>query len=544
MKTNGYDLLLQVDERLLNKALSAVFYTGLLKRSGTYAFINGVPEELRGFTEIAYRIRLTREPLVDFKGKDTTGLQMSVEIELKVLTGVDIKLNVDFGATAQIRIDIANRKVVYDLTESSIYDIVINDQLQFHQNALDRMNTIIKILIGNYLTADLKEIQLPIEIMNLLHPKVPVPTLPDSAEALLPVKVADAAIIDNRLVAIGINIFDDASGSFDGLTDLTEGSELFAALRVDAMLHFAQFWWEHTELEKKESFDGVLHINSHSSLAKGTDLLTKIVTLGLLETKTDINKLDLVYDATVELQDLPQIEFSDGNRAELHNLKLKLIVNAHMEETAHRSYSLDTSGFIPDRITPWNDDIKLGERDKNEQILHLTETLLIDVPVAACTVQIDDRSRLVLKVVAADLELDFGNNWFDNFTDRVMNHLLNTLEEKLISKIPPIVISPSLLLADKEVHGYTFTIGIHSLDLQPETVAICCIPKINQFMEGSMPVPLYIANRKSMKLHRFDCPVVEEMDFTHRLGYHVIYEAIKDGYKPCGQCLQGYPKSI
>ena len=430
MNTNGYDLLVQVDERLLNKALSAVFYTGLLKRSGTYAFIDGVPEELRGFTEIAYRVRLTREPFVDFKNKETAGLHMSVEIELKVLTGVNIELDVDFGATAQICMDIANRKVVYDFTESSIYDIVINDRLQFHKNALERMNKIIKILIGNYLTADLKEIQLPIDVMNLLNPRVPVPTLPDSAEALLPVKVADAAIIDNRLVAIGINLFDDSGGVLEGITDLTEGTELFAALRVEAMLHFARFWWEHTELEKKESFNGILPINMRGSLAKGTDLLAKILTLGLLESQTAVNKLDLVYDATVELLALPEIKFLDGNRAEIHNMKLKLNAHAHMEETVHRSYSLDTSGLIPDSITPWNDDIKLAERDKNQQFLHLNETLMIDIPVAACTVQIDDQSRLVLKVVAADLELDFGSSWFDNFSDRVMNHFLDALEEK------------------------------------------------------------------------------------------------------------------
>ena len=113
-----------------------------------------------------------------------------------------------------------------------------------------------------------------------------------------------------------------------------------------------------------------------------------------------------------------------------------------------------------------------------------------------------------------------------------------------MNKIPPIVISPSLLLADKEVYGYTFAINIHSLNLQPETLAVCCMPKINQFMEGSMPVPLYIANRKSMKLHRFDCQVVEGIDFTHRLGYHVVYEAIKDGYKPCGECLHGYSNCV
>ena len=50
MKTCGYDMLLELDEKLLNKALAVVFYTGMLKASGSYSFV-GYTGKLQGFTK-------------------------------------------------------------------------------------------------------------------------------------------------------------------------------------------------------------------------------------------------------------------------------------------------------------------------------------------------------------------------------------------------------------------------------------------------------------------------------------------------------------
>jgi hypothetical protein len=144
-------------------------------------------------------------------------------------------------------------------------------------------------------------------------------------------------------------------------------------------------------------------------------------------------------------------------------------------------------------------------------------------------------------VVKADLELDFGNKWFENLTDRVANGFLDLLEKTVVSSIPRIVISPSLLLSDLKVLGYTFGVDVKSLELVPEELVLCSNLKVNELTEGAFPVPLYIANKKSKKLHRFDCLVVEDIDFTHRVGYHSVSEAKKDGFKPCGECLRGYP---
>ena len=545
MKTCGYDLLIQVDERLLNKALSALFYTGKLKASGTYSFVEGVPQELRGFTELSYRIRLRNEPYIDFKIKDAVGIRLSVEVVLTVLSGVNIEVDVDFGASAEVHVDLDNNRITYQFSNTGIYDILVNDRLRFHQNGLDRLNQILGILLRQYMTTDVREIQLPFSLQGVVVPTLPdavaLPTVPDTAGNRLPLRNVDVAILDKRLLALGVDFFDNAGGSLDGMPDLTQQSELMIALRTDTLRQIAQFWWEKTQVEKSIDFQGSLPVNARKTFAKGMDLFLRGITLGILQPETEVTRADLVYAGTVTLLALPDIEFLSGNLAQIRNLKLKVTVNAHLEAETHRTLLADTSGLIPDSITPWEDDIKLSEQTKNESLFRTEEDLFVEVEKARGSIEVDEQSRLIVKVVEADLELDFGERWYQNFTERVANGFLDLLEKTIVKRIPPIVLSPSLLLSDANVMGYTFGIEIQSLELSPDELALTSNLTVKELTEGAIAVPLYIANKKSMKLHRFDCPVVEDIDFTHRVGYHSVSEAMKDGLKPCGECLRGYP---
>jgi len=544
LSTCGFDFLVQVDERLLNKALAAAFYTGKLKVSGTYAFVEGIPEELRGFAEVDYRVRLRNEPYLDFKGpgalerSGVVGIRLSVEVALTVLSGVNVEVDVDFGASAEVRFDLAAGQLVYDLTNSGIYDIRVNDRYRFHRNALDRLNQILGILLHQYMSGGVKQIDLPLTMLD-----VAVPTLPDAPGSRLPVKAAGVEIFDRRLLAVGVDFFDHTGGSFDGMTDMTQGSELFAALRTDTLRQIAQFWWDHTDFDKSNPFQGTLPVNARRTLARGMDLFLRGISLGILEPETEVISSELVYDCTVSILALPDIDFLSGNRAQVRNVKLKVVVHARLDTETRRAMAIDTSGFIPDSITPWQDDISLSDRTRRDSLFQIEEELAVDVPRASCTIEADEDSRLVLKVIEGDVDLDFGNQWYENLTDGVANAFLDLLERTIISRIPPIVISPSLILSQAKVMGYSFGVDIRELELAPDELSFCSNLRVNELTEGATPVPLYIANKKSMKLHRFDCIVVEDIDFANRVGYHGVSEAIKDGHKPCGECLRGYPAS-
>ncbi len=540
MKSYGYDFLVQVDERLLNKGMSALFYTGKLKISGTYAFVDGIPDELKGFTEVKYKVRLRNEPYVDLKGQVENGLgklgiRFSVEAVLTVLTGVDIELDVDFGATAQIKFNPITGQLSYNLSETSIYDMYINDKLKFHKNVLDRVNEIIKILLKHYMSEEIKEIKLPITLNHL-----ELPTMPDGEANLLTVREADVIILDNRILAAGINFFEHTGGSFEGMVNLTNGTGIFANLKTDVLKDISKFWWERTELDKKREFDGKLSVNAKKLLAKGMDLFLRGITLGFIQPETEIKNSELIYNGSVEVLELPEFVFMEGTKAQIKNLKINVEVNAHIDIESSRVIKLDTSGPVPDKLTPWEDDRKLSDNTKKESILKIDDTIVVTIETATCAVTVDDKNRLALKVVEADIELDFGKRWYDNFTERIMNSFLDFLEKNIVGKIPPIAISPALLLSDVNVLGYTFDLNVARVELNSDEVAFWGDMKVRELAEKSIAVPLYIGNTKSQRLHRFDCQVVEEIDFTRRVGYHGVYEAMTDGFKPCKECLSGY----
>lgn len=533
LKCCGYDLLVQVDERLINKALAGIFYSGALKKTGTYSFIEGIPEELRGFTQAEYSIKLRNEPYLEFLKEATAGLRVSVEVILKVLGGVRIELDADFGACTEMHLDKENGRLKFDLKQSNIYDLQINDHFECHKNVIDRMNQIIKILIKQYLENDVKEISLPVSIINL--------DLPDCPGNRISVKIQEVLIADGRYLYTGVNFFGHIGGNPEGICDMAKGAGLAVALKVDALKSIAGFWWERTEHEKKTDFNGALPINARKVLAKGKDLFLRAITLGILQPDSEVNNAVLVYNGIVELLELPEISFENENRVLLDKLKLKVNLHAHLHADVRNKVYLDSSGLIPDQLTPWTDDKLLHEENKSEVFLNMDEVIMLEIERAVCEIHTDDKNRLVIKVVEADLELDFGNKWYQNFTERIMNAVLDSIERTILGKIPPIVISPSLLLSDIEIRGYTFGVEITEIELSAEELVAAVNMTVNELSENAVPVPLYIGNRNSMKLHRFDCEVVEDIDFTHRIGYHGVFEAVKDGYKPCGECLKGYP---
>jgi hypothetical protein len=447
-----------------------------------------------------------------------------------------------FGASAEIRFDLATKRMVYDLRRSEIYDVRLNDRFRFHQNALERLNDIIKIVLRQYMSQGVQEIQLPLDMMNQGVVHVFVPTLPDTPDTRLPVKVVDVAIFDKRHLAIGVDFFEHTGGSFAGISDLTQGAEMVAGLRADAIRQIARFWWERTETEKARDFRITLPVNARRTLAKVSDLLERGITLGVLDPDTEIIRSEFVVDGTVKMLDLPEIEFLSGNRAQISSLKLAVDVRARLETELDRIVTLDTSGIIPDSLTPWEDDRTLSERKSVGYLFNMDVNLAVEVERARCAVKLDDQGRVVLKVTEADVELDLGSRWYENLTDRAANTLLDLLERTIVSRVPEIVISPSLLLSDVKALGYTFDVDVEGLELEPEELAIRCNLGVRELVKGSIPAPLYIGNTKSKRLHRFDCAVVEDIDFVHRRGYHGISEAIRDGLKPCGECLRGYPE--
>lgn len=533
MKTCGYDVLLEIDERLLNKALAAVFYTGMLKTSGSYTFVEGIPKELQGFTKLSYRVRLKNEPYVDLTDSDQVYLKLSVELFLIVLSNVEVEFDVDFRALAAIHFDMDRKVISYDLSQAEISDITMNDMIKVNKNALDKLNEIARVILSKFLTEDLKEIKIPVAMCNM-----ELPEMPDGDENKLPVNVADVRILNSKVLAVGIHFFDHTGGDISSARDFTDGSEFFLAMKEDTLKKIYDFWWAKKTLKLKQDFSGEKVLSFKEKIGKGMDILTRLATLGFIERTSEVKEAILKYQGSVEVLEKPEFDFADGGKAIITKLKVKASFSSHIDALVSRKVSLDTSSFIPDKITPWNDDITIGQYEKREKIMPVNEEALIELTEASGIITLNEKNNIVVHLDEADLNLKVGSKWYQALTERLINQLLDLFEDNIISRIPDFVISPSLMTSSVEMMGYTFGAVLHNIAFDNGELLLNANLCVNELARSNVPVPLYIAGTKTKRLHRFDCRAVEDIGFEHRRGYHVYDEAIRDGYKPCRACLR------
>lgn len=545
MSHSGYDLVVVLNESVINKALAAVFYTGKLKKRGVYSYVKGIDKELQGFTEVSYFIRLKNEPFIDLRGLSeqedmgTVGIRLSLEARLTVLTGIDVELDVDCGAVVKVRYDSLTGAVVYDLSGAILYDFKVNDTFQSHKNVLKRVGEISRILVEHYLKEDVRTIPLPLDLIQL-H----LPMMPDSATGNLPFTLMEARIIDQKMMVIALNFFDHKEGNIDLLTDTLTDASLCIAIKTTCLSEIASFWWKNTAVEKSKTIEGAMVVNLQRYLIQGAELILRAITLGFIQPESTVTHGQLEYQMDVELLDLPTFIFGQNNLLGLEDLKLKVDLKVQLILEGHHVLSIDTSGIIPDQLTPWQDDRLLGQMPFRKKVLDFDEVLQVKVEKANCTLSLDQENRIILKVMEANLLFDLGDHWYHNLTDGLVNSFMDMLEKNIVEKIPNIVLSPSLLLAHTELMGYSFGVKPYDLAIDSDCVTLTTDIIVNELVPHSVPMPLYIGNSKSKKLHRYDCVVVEDIDFTHRLGYHCVSDGLQDGYKPCGECLPGYDDGI
>ena len=114
MPTNNYDILVQLHEKALNKALAMVFYNEYIKLEGFYHLSDKLPDSVKSFTSFKYKISLSKEPFVDFRGQDTLFLRFAALLKFTVLSGLELNFNMDFYVISKICFDI-NTKIYYNI---------------------------------------------------------------------------------------------------------------------------------------------------------------------------------------------------------------------------------------------------------------------------------------------------------------------------------------------------------------------------------------------------------------------------------------------
>ena len=533
MATNNFDMLVQLDEKLLNKALAMVYYKGFLKFEGEYNFVNGVPEELLGFTKIKYNLHLKSEPFVDLRAANEVYIRISGELDLVVLTGIPISLDIELNVKTYAAFDLGTKHLQYKIHEVQIISLTLNDKIQMHRNFITKLNQIFTILINDYFKNTVKSFDIPIAVNNL-----ELPMMPDDAASKLPVSRVAVKIIDNKTLAVGLNFFaDSAMANLSGR--YTDGRELYFGIKKSTLIDIFNFWWAKTTFSKSRTFDGQTNIGFDTTLEKGVDLATRVLSIGFIETDTNYENVVLDYGGTIQVTQKPEFEFLSQNVVKLSKLVIKTDLWAKINADVYKDISLDTSSFVPDSITPWKDDIKLKNINKRKELVSIKDGFDLEIIDAEGKLSFNDDNQLVIKIEKADFELDFKHKG-TALTKGMWQKLMTFIKTKVIEKIPEIVLSPSLILSKINVYGFTIAIDETSLEINPDEINIHTNIIVNELKSLPVAVPLYIGNKKSKLIHKFECSQVGDIEPQNRIGYFVIYEALSENYKACKSCLNAY----
>jgi len=293
-------------------------------------------------------------------------------------------------------------------------------------------------------------------------------------------------------------------------------------------------------MKKCESFSGETSIGFEKALEKTSDTLTRILSLGFLESDTDYENIVLQYGGEVSLTMKPEFDFVRGNLVEVKNLEFLADIHADIIADVHKELIFDKSSFIPDDKTKMEDDIVLKPIDKEgKTIFSVKDKLEIKVSKASGILTFNNKNNMAIKITEADFELELQSKRF-KFAKVAWIKLMDFLRDKILDKIPEIVVSPNVLLANKNVYGYTCGMEESLVMIDDEMVTFNTDIIIDEIKSAEAIVPTYIANAKSRVVHKFDCPFVSDIGIENRVGYFVIYEALHNNYNACKHCLKAY----
>jgi hypothetical protein len=382
----------------------------------------------------------------------------------------------------------------------------------------------------------------------------------------LPVRPGGFKILDQRVFAAGLNIFQNPLGDMTPVQNYTGDNDLWFGIPERAMHQVFDYTWANTAWHlKRRHWSGTYnvisdkvrdYINGFSDIL--TDAIPKLLTLGVLSEDVNIDSLKCDASVTVSV-DKPEFDLLPDNAILINNLRANFNIYLRVYTKITITTTVDTSGWIPDELTPWEDDITSSSTTTINLIdasFHFSEALKEVKAELIC----DLTKGIYGRITGLKVDIDLG---VDLISD-ALTWLVDRLAELILPLVPPIRLLPPLVeeqiaVPAQKIHIQKDIITIDVDDfVTPKTLTFQVEPgpvavdeleltaaaslHLAEMPRKVMSLPLFVANRnpKRREVHRIDCAWVELIDQAYREGYYVLNDALHDGYDGCKYCLPEY----
>jgi hypothetical protein len=536
LNTGGYDVVAEVNERFVDRALAAAFYTSSFPQvKGTYTPPD-VPPSFSAYSKVEYEVLLKEPPTVDAFAGNVVRLLFNLEAALKVLGGLRLEFDVIASVEASPSYNQATRVLVLDLKKARIDEIKIDDKYGLSAEALNYVNKAIAAAISSGMLDKMEKITLQPVLYSL-----DLPYMPPGPANQLTIGLGNVKILNQQVIAAAINFLSYNGGNIAQVTDFTSGLDIAVGVSEAAMHRVFDFWWDRTTHPKSVTETGSWDIpvldDLLDAVADFFDIATKLGSLGFLETDYAVLRSWIEYGATVKFGK-PSFNLLNGNRLELTGCPLNIHAWAIPKLKVQAKIEIDTSGPIPDWMTPWSDDVTIANKVTTITIWNFSIDLNVDIDRAEAEVYLDDQNRLVAKVHDVDITIHLP--W--SLPEDVLNHIIDWIEGQIKDKIPPIPLSPALFTETIPGTALTLQVDIDKLTTNEDEAIVGASAKFKEIPLNITPVPKFIANRDPLarEVHRASCQWVGTIFEKNKVGYYSLHDALKDGYDGCKYCLPEY----
>lgn len=534
--TAGYDICVQIHEKMLNKAMALYFYSGNFKIDGEYSIAEKIPAQFKPFSDFKYEITLTKEPFVDFRGRDKLFLRFGSQIKLNIFNCVDVYFSMDFSVDAKITFDFGSRKLQLSLGKAKILNIVAQNRIGISRSFLEKLNYIIDEVVNLYF----KEHKI-IDLHALPLEDVKLPAISND----LPICQGDVLIFDNQSLFVGLNFF-QKGGSLQKAKNCLEGRDCYVAISKEAAAKILDYSWPFIQDSLKVDFDNKIDVSMASAVAgKTTDLLTRVFTLGFIQTNTEYSSMEMSYNGDLSVNAIPGFNFKENNEFEILNLDIDINVNLKIDAFQSQTVTLDKSSIVPDSLTKFEDDVLLSTtKDKPTSLLNTKKQFKVKLERADAVLEFDNEKgdgSILVRITDVDFKIEFDQKG-TTFSNSTWENLMASIRKHIINRIPKFTISPSIVLSGVKIFDrYTLSLG-NSPELfsTEEGIAVRTDINVNEINGLEADVPNYVVDTASKAVHEFSCEDVYKIPRSKRKGFFVMYEALARGYKPCQKCLEGY----
>jgi len=523
MKTGGYDLVLELTEKAINKFLNIGFYVGKFPEfKGTYALpIPDVPAGFEAYTTVGYNVCLLTPPALKIEPSNSNMLlSMPCNVKLTLLGGIDIDLGVELKLNLSPAFSTSNGRLFADLSVAQISDVILTTGVtRVTDEAKARLMVILTYVMNKYLKEELGTLELGPDMLSS-----ELPYMRPGDENKLTLNVGTLKVLTTPVLGLAANVLGGNGGAPDAIADFSGDSHFAFGLTEDAIRRVYNFWWSKSTcpkgIQKSDHHDFDISLPGWIDTLK--DWAVRIGTGGLFSQDIDLNYVRMAYDLKITFSKFG-IDIKPGNRVRLSGsilIDLRATVNARVTTTTE-VLTIDV-----DKTSYW---VPLFDS--------LPILLPIDIGSATAEISTDNENKLIAKIVDLDLDTPLVVK-LPGFPDLLYNWLKDWVFDQIMIYLPPIPLYSSVI--KKEIPDTNLTIEAKISNITTTDTEALVGLKTRTIGVGDNAPFVCNKSKEHMEIHKKDCVWVKKILAEHRAYYIDLDEALDDGFDGCKFCLPEY----